>query len=211
MIGKLCAAPRAGGAAAGLIEYLVGYAISEKGAAREEIADALDAVYAEAEQRADLGIGVSWSPEAGRGTRPSSILVRNCASFSTASLEIDADATRNPGVRSAAMHFVWSWNTRESGSLTDEQIHTHVGDVLGKLNLGHHRSVAVIHRDTIVYERGLDGSILRDDGRRSARTRGNLHVHCAVRAGDQRHRRRAPIERAHRRMAWVRGRAEARS
>lgn len=203
MIGKLCAAPRAGGAAAGLIEYLVGYAITEKGATREKIADALEAVYAEAEERPDLGIGVIWSPAAGHGTRPSSILVRNCASFSTASLEIDADATRNPGVRSAAMHFVWSWNSRESGSLTDEQIHAHVGDVLGKLNLGHHRSVAVIHRDTIVYERGLDGSILRDDGGAALVREGNLHVHCAVGAVDPRLGMAYDRTGLHRRMAWA--------
>jgi len=203
VIGKLCAAPRACGAAAGLIEYLVGYAISEKAATREEIAGALDAVYAEAEGRPDLGIGVIWSPEAGHGARPSSILVRNCASFSTASLEIDADAARNAGVRSAAMHFVWSWNTRESGSLTDEQIHTHVGDVLGKLNLGHHRSVAVIHRDTIVYERGLDGSILRDDGGAALVREGNLHVHCAVGAVDPRVGMAYDRTGLHRRMAWA--------
>ena len=115
MVGKLCAAPAKGGAASGLIEYLVGYAISEKGATRREIADALDGVYAESEQRPDLGVDAVWRPEAGGGTRPSSILVRNCASFSTASLEIDADGARNPGIRSSAMHFVWSWNERESG------------------------------------------------------------------------------------------------
>lgn len=86
MVGKLCAVPANGGSASGLIEYLVGYAISEKGATREQIADALDGVYAEAEGRSDLGVNVIWSPEAGHGTRPSSVLARNCASFSTANL-----------------------------------------------------------------------------------------------------------------------------
>lgn len=45
---------------------------------RQEIADALDGVYAESEERLDLGVGAVWRPEAGGGTRPSSILVRNC-------------------------------------------------------------------------------------------------------------------------------------
>jgi hypothetical protein len=67
MIGKLCAAPAKGGAASGLIEYLVGYAISEKGATRQEIADALDGVYAESEQRRDLAVDAVWRPEAGGG------------------------------------------------------------------------------------------------------------------------------------------------
>ncbi len=180
MVGKLCAAPARGGSASGLIEYLVGYAISEKGATREEISDALDAVYIEAEARADLGIDVIWSPEAGGGTRPSSVLVRNCAAFSTASLEIDADAARNPGVRTGAMHFVWSWNAQESGKLSDEQVHTYVGGVLAKLNLGHHRSVSVVHRDT-----------------------DNLHVHVAVGSVDPRLGLAYDRTGLHRRMAWA--------
>ena len=180
MVGKLCAVPAKGGTASSLIEYLVGYAISEKGATRREIADALDGVYAEAEQRRDLGVDAVWRPEAGGGTRPSSILVRNCASFSTASLEIDADGVRNPGVRSSAMHFVWSWNHRESGLLTDEQVHASVGQILEKLGLGHHRSVAVVHRDT-----------------------DNLHVHCAVGAVDPGTGLAYGRTGIHRKMAWA--------
>lgn len=157
MVGKLCAAPRGGGSSGGLVEYLVGYAISAKGATRDEISAALDGVYAEAESRDDLGAGGMWSPEAGGGTRPSSILVSNCASFSTASLEMDADVMLNPGVKTGAMHFVWSWNESESGLLSDDHVHQYVGEVLAKLDLAHHRSVAVVHRDT-----------------------NNLHVHVAV-------------------------------
>ena len=180
MVGKLCAAPAKGGAASGLIEYLVGYAISEKGATRQEIADALDGVYAESEHRPDLGVDAVWRPEAGGGTRPSSILVRNCASFSTASLEIDADGARNRGIRSSAMHFVWSWNERESGLLTDEQAHAYVGQIIEKLALSHHRSVAVVHRDT-----------------------NNLHVHCAVGAVDPGTGLAYDRTGLHRKMAWA--------
>lgn len=180
MVGKLCAAPAKGGAASGLIEYLVGYAISEKGATRQEITDALDGVYAESEQRLDLGVDAVWRPEAGGGTRPSSIFVRNCASFSTASLEIDADGARNPGIRSSAMHFVWSWNERESGLLTDEQAHAYVRQILEKLELNHHRSVAVVHRDTE-----------------------NLHVHCAVGAVDPGTGLAYDRTGLHRKMAWA--------
>lgn len=180
MVGKLCAMPAKGGAASGLIEYLVGYAISEKGATRQEIANALADVYVESEQRADLGVERVWQPEAGGGVRPSSIFTRNCAAFSTASLEIDADGARNPGARSSAMHFVWSWNERESGLLTDEQAHTFVGQVLDKLDLSHHRSVAVVHRDT-----------------------DNLHVHCAVGAVDPGTGLAYDRTGLHRKMAWA--------
>lgn len=180
MIGKLCAAPAKGGSASGLIEYLVGYAISEKGATREQIADALHGVYAEVEERPDLGVNVVWSPEAGNGTRPSSILVRNCASFSTANLEIDSDGARNPGIRSSAMHFVWSWNERETGILTDAQAHEYVGQILDKLGLSHHRSVAVVHRDT-----------------------DNMHVHCAVGAVDPGTGLAYDRTGLHRKMAWA--------
>lgn len=180
MIGKVCAPPSKDSTASGLIEYLVGYAISEKGATRQEITDALDAVYMECEDRADLGVGALWSPEAGAGIRPSSILVRNCASFSTASLEIDADAARNRGVRSSAIHFVWSWNEKETKTLSDEQVHDYVGEVLDKLGLSEHRSVAVVHRDT-----------------------DNLHVHCAV--GSVNPGTGLAYDRTglHRRMAWA--------
>jgi hypothetical protein len=180
MVGKICAAPAKGGTASGLIEYLVGYAISEKGATRQEIAAALDGVYAESEQRSDLGVDAVWRPEAGGGTRPSSILVRNCASFSTASLEIDADGARNPGIRSSALHFVWSWNERESGLLTDEQAHAYIGQVLEKLGLSHHRTVAVVHRDT-----------------------DNLHIHCAVGAVDPGTGLAYDRTGLHRKMAWA--------
>jgi hypothetical protein len=203
VIGKLCAAPAGGGGASGLIEYLVGYAISEKGATREEIVDALEAVYAEAEARPDLGVDTIWGPAAGRGTRPSSILVRNCASLSTASLEIDADAARNPGVRTSAMHFVWSWNTRESGVLTDEQVHAYVSHVLEKLTLDHHRSLSVVHRDTIVYDRDVDGNVLRDELGNALARDGNLHVHCAVGVVDPGLGLAYDRTGLHRRMAWA--------
>lgn len=180
MIGKICATPARGSAASGLIEYLVGYAISEKGATRGEIADALDAVYLESEDRSDLGVNIVWRPKAGGGMRPSSILARNVASFSTASLELDSDASRNPGVRSSAMHFVWSWNTRESSMLTDEQAHAYVEEVLRKLCLNRHRSVAVVHRDT-----------------------DNLHVHCAVGSVDPSTGLAYDRTGLHRRMAWA--------
>lgn len=180
MIGKVCAPPAKGSTASGLIEYLVGYSVAEKGATRQEIVDALDAVYIECEDRADLGVGVVWRPEAGGGVRPSSILVRNCASFSTASLEIDADAARNPGVRSSAIHFVWSWSEEETKTLSDDQVHEYVGEVLGKLGLAEHRSVAVVHRDT-----------------------DNLHVHCAI--GSVNPGTGLAYDRTglHRRMAWA--------
>lgn len=180
MIGKVCAPPSKGSTASGLIEYLVGYAISEKGATRQEIADALDAVYIECEDRTDLGVGAVWSAEAGGGIRPSSILVRNCAAFSTASLEIDSDAARNPGVRSSAIHFVWSWSEEETKAFSDEQVHEYVGEVLEKLGLREHRSVAVVHRDT-----------------------DNLHVHCAV--GSVNPGTGLAYDRTglHRRMAWA--------
>jgi ATP-dependent exoDNAse (exonuclease V) alpha subunit len=180
VLGKLCAPSAKGGSASGLIEYLVGYAVAEKGATREQITEALDGVYAEAEDRPDLGVNVFWSPEAGGGTRPSSILVRNCASFLTANLEIDADGSRNEGIRSSAMHFVWSWNERETGLLTDEQAHRYTGEVLSKLGLSHHRSVVVVHRDT-----------------------DNLHVHCAVGAVDPGSGLAYDRTGLHRRMAWA--------
>ena len=78
------------------------------------------------------------------------------------------------------MHFVWSWNERESGLLTDEQAHAYVGQVIEKLGLSHHRSVAVVHRDT-----------------------DNLHVHCAVGAVDPGTGLAYDRTGLHRKMAWA--------
>lgn len=191
MVGKLCAGPKGGGSAAGLGEYLVGYAIAGKGATRQEIQSALDQVYAEAEERDDLGVGRVWSPTAGHGTRPSSILVRNCSSFLTASLEMDADAASNGGVRHSAMHFVWSFSTAESATLTDEQVYTYVGEVLDKIGLGDHRQQLVVHRDTLVGD--ADGKVID----------GNLHVHAAIGTVDPRSGVAYDTTGIYRRMAWV--------
>lgn len=183
MLTKHCRAPK-GGSAVALAEYMTGYAIAGKGASKAEIRGALDGVYAEAEQRADLGVDAIWSPSAGHGTRPSSILVRNCASFSTAALEMDADAMSNPGVTASTMHLVTSFRTSESGTLTDEQVHEYVEEHLAKLGLAHHRYMIVVHRDTIVYDRNLDGSIKRDEHGKPIVKDGNIHAHIQVGAVD---------------------------
>jgi hypothetical protein len=191
MVGKHCAGPKGGGSASGLSEYLVGYAISGKGSAKNEIQAALDEVYLEAEARADLGVGRIWSPTAGHGTRPSSILIKNCSSFSTASLEMDADAASNGAVKHAALHFVWSFSTGESDHLTDEKAHRYVGEVLDKIGLGHHRQQFVVHRDTLV--RSPSGKVID----------GNLHVHAAVGSVDPRTGVAYPMVGIYRKMAWA--------
>ena len=191
MVGKLCAGPKNGGSAAGLGEYLFGYAIAGKGASKESIQMALDQVYAEAEEREDLGVGRIWSPTAGHGTRPSSTLVKNCSSFSSASLEMDADAASNGAVKHSAMHFVWSLSTKESATMTDEQVYEYVGEVLGKIGLGDHRQQLVVHRDTLV--RDADGKIID----------GNLHVHAAIGKVDPRSGVAYDTTGIYRRMAWA--------
>ncbi|HET9394205.1 MAG TPA: AAA family ATPase [Candidatus Rubrimentiphilum sp.] len=180
MIAKLCAPPKGGSTASGLVEYLTGYSVAEKGASRQEVTDALEAVIAEAEARPDLGAGEIWRPVAGAGSRPSSILVRNCNSFATSALEMDGDAASNLGVKNPAMHWVFSFQTAESGRLTDEQVHQYVGEVLEKIDLGRHRSVAAVHRDTIIFDRDEDGRIKRDQDGNAIVKDGNLHVHLAI-------------------------------
>ena len=170
MLSKVCATPAsAGSSSGGLTNYLVGYAVAGKGASKDEIAAAIEAVELEAEAREDRGVGRIWSPEAGHGSRPSSILVRNCESYATASMEIDAAGASNGSVDHAAMHLVHSWSTAESANLTDEQVHAYVGELLDKVGLGHHKSVSVVHRDTLVRDPAT-GSVID----------GNVHVHVAV-------------------------------
>ena len=169
MLGKICAGPKGGASSSGLAAYLVGYAVAGKGASREEIAAAIVAVELEAEVREDRGVGRIWSPEAGHGTRPSSILVRGCESYATAAMEIDADAAISKGVEHSALHFVWSFPTSESNHLTDEQVLQFAQESMEKVGLGEHRAILVVHRDTIV--RDPKSGVVID---------GNVHVHAAV-------------------------------
>ena len=169
MLGKICAGPKGGASSSGLAQYLVGYAVAGKGATKEEIAAAIDAVELEAEARDDRGVGRTWAPVAGHGTRPSAILVRGCESYATAAMEIDADAAISKGVEHSAMHFVWSFPTGESNDLTDEQVLAFAQESLEKLGLADHRALLVVHRDTLVRDPET-GRIID----------GNVHVHGAV-------------------------------
>jgi len=180
MLTKSCKAPRGGRSAVALAEYMIGYAMCDKGATRAEIREALDGVHVEAESRADLGVNAIWRPSAGQGTRPSSILVRNCSSFSLAAMEMDSDAINTMGIKSSTMHLVTSFQTKEGGKLTDEQIHAMVESHLAKLGLSEHRYMVVIHRDTIVFDRNEDGSYKLDaEGNRIVKD-GNIHAHIQV-------------------------------
>lgn len=200
MIAKLCAPMRArrGGAkgGSGLVEYLVGYAIAEKGASASEVRDALEGVYAEAAMRSDLGVGGAggWSPTAGGGIRPSSVRVLNGCALEGVGHEIDSDAMMAPGVSSSSMHLVVSLPTAEGGT-TDAKLHAAVESLLQKMGLGEHRALVAIHRDTLVGERGPDGSVRYIDG--------NLHAHIAVGTINPRTMMAYDRVGVHARLAWA--------
>ena len=194
MIAKLCRPMKKsrGGAGKGAVEYLVGYAIAEKGASAQEVRDALEGVYAEAAMRDDLGCGGAdgWSPAAGGGVRPSSVRVINGCALEAVGSEIDADAMMVPGVSSSTLHLVFSLPTAE-GQTTDAQMHRMVDAMLGRMGLSEHRALVAIHRDTLV--RDGDGRIID----------GNLHAHVAV--GSINPRTMAAYDRVgvHQRLAWA--------
>ena len=177
MIAKLCRPMKAkrsgGGGGGGLVEYLIGYAIAEKGASAKEVRAALDGVFAEAAMRDDLGVGgeAGWSPVAGGGVRPSSIRVLNGCALEAIGAEMDADAAMCPGLAASTMHLVISLPTAEAGK-SDAEMHQYVEALLAEVGLGGHRALVAIHRDTLVGERGPDGAMVYSDG--------NLHAHIAV-------------------------------
>ena len=194
MIAKLCRPMKKtkGGAGKGAVEYLVGYAIAEKGASAQEVRAALEGVYAEAAMRDDLGCGGidGWSPAAGGGVRPSSVRVINGCALESVGSEIDADAQMVPGVQSSTLHLVFSLPTSD-GNTTDAQMHRMVDAMLQRMGLREHRALVAIHRDTLV--RDADGRIID----------GNLHAHVAV--GSINPRTMAAYDRIgiHQRLAWA--------
>ncbi len=80
------------------------------------------------------------------GRRPSSVLAGNVVSLSTADMEMQADASRNPRVREPVLHLVLSLHP--GIDRPDEDLLAGVVDVLQRLHLGHHRYLIAVHRDT---------------------------------------------------------------
>ncbi len=180
MIAKFCEGPKGGAGSASLSVYLTVYAIAGKDATPEEREAAIAALYAEAEARTDRGAGAIWRPAVGHGTRPSSVLVTNASSYTTFDLEVDYLASLNPGVRHSSMHMVLSFQTSETGGMTDERAHDAAQDWLKLMGLDEHLSQVVIHRDTIVYDRDADGNIKLDIAGNPIVKDGNLHAHINV-------------------------------
>ena len=150
MIAEVCSAPKNGGSGRGLADYVLGYQLgakvpaSERAAAKEQYADILR----QADERPDRGVGIAFSPIAGGGRRPSSVLALNVNSIATAGVEMDALSTAVSRRSSPVMHIVFSADPSESGDLTDARILDAALTALRKKGLGEHQLVLAVHRDT---------------------------------------------------------------
>lgn len=145
MITKLARAPKGGGSARGGIRYILGYELAEKS---QPSRDAYHALIGEAMMREDAGVGTVWSPAAGQGRRPSSILAVNIGSMATAAIEMEAVARANVRVKMPIHHLIYSWSESETASFSDEQMLRAVEDHLKRIGLGDHQAVLSVHRDT---------------------------------------------------------------
>lgn len=183
MIAKLARAPKGGGSARGGIRYILGYELGEK---QQPSREAYHALIDEAMARDDAGVGCVWSPTAGQGRRPSSILAVNLGSVVTAAIEMEAVARANVRVKTPIHHLIYSWSSEETATLTDEQMLLAVQDHLARIGLGDHQAVLSIHRDT---EHG--------------------HVHAAVGAVNPYTLRAWDTTRNHYRIAWQAREVEA--
>ena len=154
MVGKFCPSPRGGGTARGAVRYALGYELSAKTDTRE----AYVALKAEAMQRDDFGVGVTWEPEAGGGIRPAAIHARRVTALVTADLEMEAVAAANPRLRrSAVEHIVLSVNEEESATLTNAELMERGLAVLDGMGFSEHQMVVSLHRDS-----------------------DNAHLHCVI-------------------------------
>jgi hypothetical protein len=183
MIAKLARAPKGGGSARGGIRYILGYELGEK---NEPSREAYHDLIAESLTRDDAGVGRVWSPTAGQGRRPSSILALNLGSLATAAIEMEAVARANVRVKTPIHHLIYSWSAKETATLTDEQMLVAVQDHLQRLGLGDHQAVLSVHRDTE-----------------------HAHVHVAVGAVNPYTLRAWDTIRNHYRMAWYAREVEA--
>ena len=150
MIAEVCSAPKSGGSGRGLADYVLGYQLGAKVPASERAAakEQYGAILAQADERADRGVGMAFSPIAGGGRRPSSVHALNVTSLATAGVEMDALSTAVSRRSSPVMHIVFSADPSESGDITDQKILDAALLALRKKGLGDHQIVLAVHRDT---------------------------------------------------------------
>jgi ATP-dependent exoDNAse (exonuclease V) alpha subunit len=174
VVGKRCPAPRNGGSSRNAIFYVLAEELTSKVTherVNEPIQEGqraeLSALMTEALERSDRGVGVVWSPAAAADGRPSSIYARGVMSLYTADVEIQSLFDAQSRVKSPVAHFVFSLNTAESATVSDEQlIHASMATLDGAGWSGH-AAVATVHQDTMRY---VDGKLVD----------GNKHCHVAI-------------------------------
>jgi hypothetical protein len=163
-----------------LAKYILGYALKDKGATREQKQEAQETylrMMDAASRRTDMGVDVVIKTA---GIRPSAVYCRNVSSLETAALEIDMIAARNTRTKCAVRHDVISWNVRESQFLTDEQAIEFTRRLFDNRGYGQHAQVMTVHRDTMM---DAAGNLMRDA---EGNLTGDLHVHVATASIDAR-------------------------
>jgi hypothetical protein len=156
MQGKRCAPPRGGGSAAACIRYILGEELGAKVDHEKKwnapLTDGqklgISALMDEARQRDDLGANAIWSPVSGGGKRPSSIYARGVGSLATAALDMEAVVRTQPRVKQPVQHYVISMNTKESKTITDEQLIRAAEHALDLAGWEGHSALFSVHRDT---------------------------------------------------------------
>lgn len=154
MVGKICARVKGGSARNG-VRYVLGYAFGnhEKDdmATVETKRDAFSELMSESLMRDDFGVGQTWKPGVGDGTRPAAIYADGVTSLATADQEMDALAAlgRTNSVRESTLHLIYSFSEAESAKLTDEQIVAGALTAMRDMGLGDdYAKVLSVHRDT---------------------------------------------------------------
>jgi hypothetical protein len=156
MQGKRCAPPRGGGSASACVRYILGEEATAKvvhdKAEGNKLTEGqklgISALMDEARQRTDLGANSIWSPKSGEGKRPSSIYARGVGSLATAALDMEAVVRTQPRVKQPVQHYVISMNTKESKTITDEQLIRAAEHALDLAGWEGHSALFSVHRDT---------------------------------------------------------------
>lgn len=194
MVGKICARVKGGSARNG-VRYVLGYALGshekDDAASVETKREAFSELMSASLMRDDFGVGRTWKPGVGDGTRPSAIYAEGVTSLATADQEMDALATLGAanGVREATMHMVYSFSEAESAKLTDEQIIAGVLTAMRDMGLGEdYAKVLSVHRDTDnAHVHALTSAVNSRTGLAWERNRDQLRIARGCRMAEKEH------------------------
>ena len=145
--------PRGGGSAKHAIFYVLAEETSHKpskqfgtGLTPDQIRSVHE-LFAEANERSDLGARSIWSPKCRDGKRPSSIYARGVNALSTAPEDIGCIVGTNSHIKSPVYHYGISVDANFSKTVSDERLLKFAEFVVDRAGFEGHAAIFAVHRE----------------------------------------------------------------